>query len=191
MSENEYGQVLEDGTLLFVRMLPGPIERVWAYLTESDKRAKWLAAGETGRQPGDTVEFHFNNEQLTPHDETVPEKYRESGGEVSFTGEVIAVNPPHFLHYSWPERDGGLTEVEFRLSQQGDRVKLELRHKRILHPDDLIGACAGWHVHLDILRDRLSGTTPGPFWSSHTRFETEYGDRLADHVAAMRSSQGR
>lgn len=187
MSENKYGEVLEDGTLLFVRMLPGPIERVWAHLTESDKRAKWLAAGETGRQPGDKVEFHFNNEQLTPHDETIPEKYRESEGEVSFTGEVIACDPPRLLHFSWPDHDGDLTDVEFRLSQQGNQVKLELRHKRIRHPDAFIGTCAGWHVHLDIMEETLSGTPPGPFWKRHTGLETEYGRRCAEHVAAMRS----
>ena len=33
-------------TLTIARLLPGPIERVWAYLTESDLRRKWLAAGE-------------------------------------------------------------------------------------------------------------------------------------------------
>ena len=42
---NDYGMIIEPGTLRIQRLLPGPIERVWAYLTESDKRATWLAAG--------------------------------------------------------------------------------------------------------------------------------------------------
>ena len=36
---NDYGMIIEPGTLRIQRLLPGPIERVWAYLTESDKRA--------------------------------------------------------------------------------------------------------------------------------------------------------
>ena len=31
-----YGALSEPATLTIQRMLPGPIERVWAYLTESD-----------------------------------------------------------------------------------------------------------------------------------------------------------
>ena len=40
-----YGALSEPSTLTIQRMLPGPIERVWAYLTDSDLRRKWLAAG--------------------------------------------------------------------------------------------------------------------------------------------------
>ena len=46
----DFGIVSGAGTVRFERVLPGPVERVWAYLTESDKRAKWLAAGELEEQ---------------------------------------------------------------------------------------------------------------------------------------------
>ena len=39
-----YGVFIEPGTLKIERVLPGPIERVWAYLTDSDLRRQWLAA---------------------------------------------------------------------------------------------------------------------------------------------------
>jgi DNA-binding transcriptional ArsR family regulator len=42
---NDYGVVTEPGTVRLERVLPGPIERVWAYLTESVQRRKWLAVG--------------------------------------------------------------------------------------------------------------------------------------------------
>ena len=42
---NEYGVVLESGAVRFERLLPGPVERVWSYLTESEKRGQWLASG--------------------------------------------------------------------------------------------------------------------------------------------------
>ena len=41
-----YGRLIEPATLKIERLLPGPIERVWAYLTESDLRRQWLASGE-------------------------------------------------------------------------------------------------------------------------------------------------
>lgn len=40
---NEFGVVTEPGTVRFERVLPGPIERVWAYLTESEKRRSYSA----------------------------------------------------------------------------------------------------------------------------------------------------
>jgi uncharacterized protein YndB with AHSA1/START domain len=41
-----YGVLTEPATLKIQRLLPGPIERVWAYLTDSELRRRWLAAGE-------------------------------------------------------------------------------------------------------------------------------------------------
>ncbi len=50
-----YGVLTEPATLTIERLLPGPIERVWAYLTESDLRRQWLAAGEMEMKVGDAV----------------------------------------------------------------------------------------------------------------------------------------
>jgi uncharacterized protein YndB with AHSA1/START domain len=44
-----YGELTEPATLKIQRLLPGPIERVWAYLTEEELRRKWLAAGKMSR----------------------------------------------------------------------------------------------------------------------------------------------
>ena len=40
-----YGARIEPATVRIKRRLPGPVERVWAFLTESDLRRRWLAAG--------------------------------------------------------------------------------------------------------------------------------------------------
>lgn len=40
-----YGVLTEPATLKIQRLLPGPVERIWAYLTESELRRQWLAAG--------------------------------------------------------------------------------------------------------------------------------------------------
>ena len=44
-SVDGYGQLIEPATLKIQRMLPGPAERIWSYLTDSDLRSKWLASG--------------------------------------------------------------------------------------------------------------------------------------------------
>ena len=41
-----FGAVTEPATLTIQRLLPGPVERIWSYLTVSDLRRRWLAAGE-------------------------------------------------------------------------------------------------------------------------------------------------
>src|SRR5437667_10109553 len=60
-----YGALIEPATLKIQRRLPGPIERVWAYLTESDLRRQWLAAGPMEMKVGATFEFVWRNDELT------------------------------------------------------------------------------------------------------------------------------
>ena len=38
-----YGELIEPTTLKIQRLLPGPVERIWAYLTDSELRRKWMA----------------------------------------------------------------------------------------------------------------------------------------------------
>jgi uncharacterized protein YndB with AHSA1/START domain len=41
-AEDEYGAITRPGTFRIERLLPGPIERVWAYMTEPEKRRSGL-----------------------------------------------------------------------------------------------------------------------------------------------------
>ena len=75
---NDYGTITEAGTVRLERLLPGPIERVWAYLTESDKRAKWLAYGDMDLRPGGEMEYIWRNWELALPGETAPEKWRDA-----------------------------------------------------------------------------------------------------------------
>src|SRR2546429_9695009 len=58
-----YGELIEPTTLKIQRLLPGPIERIWAYLTDSDLRSKWLAAGAMEMKVGAPVEFVWRNDE--------------------------------------------------------------------------------------------------------------------------------
>ena len=175
---NDHGNMPEQGTIVFRRRLRGPIERVWAYLTEPDKRARWLAGGTMDLKPGGRVELVFHNNALAPGEDP-PEKYRDMGGEVSFTGRVTRCEPPHVLAYTWAESWGEASEVTFELAHDNDDVILLLTHRRLGdRRDTLLSVAAGWHTHLGILADVLAGVPHKPFWSEHTRREHEYEQRL-------------
>ena len=47
---SEYGVVTEPRTIRMERLLPGPIERVWGYLTDTAERGKWFATGGPSRR---------------------------------------------------------------------------------------------------------------------------------------------
>ena len=59
-----YGELIEPTTLRIQRLLPGPIERIWAYLTDSDLRSKWLAAGAMEMKVSAPVELVWRNSEL-------------------------------------------------------------------------------------------------------------------------------
>lgn len=175
---NQFGTLTANDTLRIERLLPGPIERVWQYLTDSDKRATWLAAGAMQLQVGGSVEHRFRNSELTGHDGIPAPKYASCAGEVPIHGRITACEPPRRLAYTWGEENGECSEVCFDLTPRGDRVQLVVTHSRLTGRDMLISVAAGWHTHLDILVDRLDERTPAGFWPVHERLEAEYSQRL-------------
>jgi uncharacterized protein YndB with AHSA1/START domain len=171
---SEYGVVTQPGTVRIQRALPGPIERVWAYLTESEKRGRWLACGDMEPRVGGQVELRFRNSELSAHRESPPEKYREHACVSSSDGRVTAWEPPRRLGYTW----SGGSEVTFELTPREADVLLVLTHRRLEQRDTMLSVSAGWHAHLDILGDQLAEREPRPFWSTHARLEEEYAARI-------------
>ncbi len=126
LAMSEFGVVTEARTLRIRRVLPGPIERVWAYLTESEKRGRWLAAGPMELRVGGRVELTFRNSGLSAHAEPAPDKYKEYEG-AGFQGRVTRCDPPRVLSYTW----GDHSEVTFELTPEGENVLLVLTHRRL------------------------------------------------------------
>ena len=167
--------LVEPGTVKLERLLPGPVERVWAYITESDKRAKWLCAGEFELRVGGKVRLEFDNNRLST-DQDAPPKYkgREKG---SFVGVVTRLEPKRLLAHTWTW-DSGDTEVTYELTPRGKDVLLTIVHRRVQGRDATASVMGGWDVHTGILADVLNGAEPRPFWKTHTKLETEYGATL-------------
>ena len=167
-----YGVVTEPGTVRIERKLPGPIERVWDHLTNSELRGRWLASGPLEPRLGGSVELNFRHAGLSGEADRAPDKYRDRECHQT-SGHVTAWQPPRLLAYTW----GGESEVTFELTPEQAGILLVVTHRRLPSRDMMLSVSAGWHVHLDILSDQLRDKPPRPFWSNHTRLEAEY-DRL-------------
>jgi uncharacterized protein YndB with AHSA1/START domain len=175
---NEFGVVTGKRSIRFQRVLPGPIERVWAFITESDKRGRWLASGPMELHVGGRVELNFRHADLTPHAETPPEKYRKFEQGVTNHGRITRCDPPRVLSFTWNEDAGSVSEVTFELSARGAEVLLVLTHRRLGDRTAMLSVASGWHAHLGILIEHLNDREPGPFWSTYTRLEEQYQCRL-------------
>ena len=163
--------VIEPGTLKVERLLPGPIERVWAYITESDKRATWLAAGEFDLRVGGRIRLEFNNDKLPGAEK------RQGKGQGRFEGVITRLEPMRLLAHTW-KWDSGDTEVVYELKPRGKDVLLVIVHRRIDGTALPAGVVSGWDVHSGILSDLLNGVDPRPFWATHAKLEKEYAAAL-------------
>lgn len=177
---NNYGTFTETGTIQFERLLPGPAERIWDYLTKSELKAKWLAAGDVEPRVGGKVEFKFKHSDLSKADDTIPEKYKQMEDGTYFEGRVTEWNPPRKLSYTWDEETGEESEVTYELiPKRNGGVLLRLTHRRLGDdPETHISVAAGWHTHLGIFMDKLKGREIKGFWKVHTKMEEIYEQRL-------------
>lgn len=166
-----YGQLTEPATLTMERLLPGPIERVWDYLTRSDLRRQWLAMGEMEPQVGGAVHLTWRNSELSDPPGERPEGF---GEEHSMDAAITVWDPPHRLAFTWGNTGG----VSFDLTAQGDQVRLVLVHSRIADRATRLNVSAGWHAHLDTLAMRLEGRAPTAFWDRWSALKTQYEQRL-------------
>ena len=161
-----YGALSEPATLTIQRMLPGPIERVWAYLTESDLRRKWLASGDMEMKVGAPFEFVWQNDKLSDPPGQRPPGFAE---EHRMQSRITELDPPRKLAFTWQ----GSGDVSFELEPRGKRVLLTVIHRRLPDRATLLKVGPGWHNHLDVLVARATGKKPEPFWD---RWKTPVAD---------------
>ena len=150
----EFGTLLDAHTVRFERLFPGPIERVWAYLTEPDRLRIWLADSTIDLHVGGAIELRFDVDE-------VPAR-RKAGGVNR--GMVTRYDPPHALAYTWCDAADATvdSQVTFELETVGVQVRLVLTHRRL--PARMNASFgSGWHTHLAVLQARLLGEAPPPF----------------------------
>jgi uncharacterized protein YndB with AHSA1/START domain len=167
---NDLGTITEQGTVRLERLLPGPIERVWAYLTESEKRKTWFASGVFDLRVGGKADLHFDHDNISSEPRPAD---RPRGKKSDYPETITRLEPPRLLAYTFGV-SGPDSEVTFELTPRGKDVLLVVTHTRIASRDAAVTFASGWDVHLGILADRLNGVEPRPFWSTHAKVQREY-----------------
>jgi uncharacterized protein YndB with AHSA1/START domain len=165
-----YGALIEPATLKIQRLLPGPIERIWAYLTDSELRRKWLAAGAMDMNVGAPFEFVWRNDELSDPPGKRPDGF---GEEHRMQSRITELEPPKKISFTW----NGSGDVSFELEPRRDKVLLTVIHRRLPDRGTMLRVGPGWHMHLDILVACATGGKPTPFWDGWIRLQKEY-DRL-------------
>ncbi len=164
---SELGKIIDRKTIRFERVVAGPIERVWDYLTRPELIATWLATGEIELRVGGRVEL------------------QTMGGVVR--GVVTRCDPPRALAYTWiadgseamrPAGEDLESILSFELTAHGvDQVVLVLTHRPIW--DGFMGRTgSGWHTILERLGSAMRGEEPAPFMEIFNRVIPDY-ERLA------------
>ena len=167
---NAHGHMIASDTIRFERLLPGPIERVWDYLTDSELRRQWLAAGEMQPAVGSGFTLTWRNSELTDPPGRKPDGF---GDEHRMDSAITVFDPPHRLAFTW---GGG--DVTFALEPQGTQVLLTVTHRGISDRNNLLMIGAGWHMHLNVLEARVGGRESEPFWDGWLRLRGEYDRRI-------------
>jgi uncharacterized protein YndB with AHSA1/START domain len=118
------------------RLLSDPPAVVWGALTEREQLRSWFPCDvivSGGRwEPGAAIHFRFSDQI-----------------ELTLTGEVLEVDEPHALAYTW-----GDDTLRFELSPEGEGTRLVLIDE--LPPESAARNAAGWEQCLD----RLAGVGP-------------------------------
>ncbi|RJE87055.1 SRPBCC domain-containing protein [Paenibacillus sp. 1011MAR3C5] len=105
------------------------IEKLWAAVTDSEKLAKWVL--KNNFKPIVGYQFQFRAE---------PNEYWDG----VIDGEVLVVEPPSRLSYTWAVGDEKHTVV-WTLQELGDgKVNLHLEQTGFSNPHGLAGAKHGW-----------------------------------------------
>src|SRR5450432_1968616 len=119
-----YGTLIEPATLKIQRLLPGPVERIWAYLTDGELRRKWLAAGAMEMKVGSPFELTWRNDELSDPPGARPEGFPE---QHSMQSRITELEPMRKLSIAW--NNSG--DVTFELEPKGKGVLLTVIHRRL------------------------------------------------------------
>lgn len=170
--KHSLGTQTAPATLRVERILPAPVERVWAYLVDPEKRRTWLAGGSMAAAPGGVFELRFQHSELSG--EEAPEHYAAYRKTHIQKSRVVRIEPPKLLTITWGSESDTASEVTFELSPKGDGTQLVLTHRRLPDRKETVSVASGWHAHLEVLDDVLHERKPQGFWTNLSELEAAY-----------------
>jgi len=96
---------------------------------------------------------------------------------------LLAYEPPHRLVFSFGPDPAESSEVEFRLTPEGDakdnKIRFTLTHRKIADINTARNVSNGWHSHLAILQYRAEGKVPPAFWDVWRETKDFYDKRYS------------
>ena len=165
----EHGVLTNRDTVRFERLLPGPIDLVWEYITDRDKLRTWLVDGFVESRVGADISLSQASDELPIRN------------DVLVRGIVTRCEPPRLLAYTWrlappdespaeAEKFDALkqSEVIFELEERGESTLLVLTHRRI-PTNHVPGAGASWHAHLEYLMAHMARRDAKSFFTNYER----------------------
>jgi uncharacterized protein YndB with AHSA1/START domain len=173
---SDYATITAPATVRLERLLPGPIDRVWAFLTEPEKRRRWFAGGAMA-QAGDFSLF-FQHRNIT--DEPGPERFKTAIEGFESPCRMVRWEPPRALAFDWlnaPHAEGEAPTsslVTWELFEKGDKVLFVITHSNLPNRTEMIDVSGGWHAHTDILEAVVLGVKAKPFWANIEALEKHY-----------------
>jgi len=134
------GEIVAESAVRFVRVLDAPAEKIWNFLTQSNRLPEWYGEGVIEPREGGKVSL--------------------MGGHIR--GVVTVWRPEKFLGYTWNVISPGeevsrfpISYLEFSL----DGSRLTLIHRPI--PQAMQNqTMMGWHTMLDLVAAGLRGEFP-------------------------------
>lgn len=157
----------ESWTLLLVRDLRHPPDRVWEALTDPAQLAEWAPFD------ADRNLASVGPVELTAAGAPTP--------QIS-TGTVKLAEPPSLLEYNWGGQD-----LRWELTPLGQGTRLTLWHN--IDRRYIAWGAAGWHVCFDVLDRLLAGTPLGRLVGADARQLASW-QRLAAEYAMQFAADG-
>jgi len=143
----DLGEMFRAPGVRFWRRLPGPIERVWAHLTDPGKLSGWYDAGSRIEpREGGAVVLNSGHIKGVVTQWRPPVKFAHTWN-VFGPGESISAYPESYL--------------TLELTMEGGNVGLTLTHLPVLERFEGQNAM-GWATFLDILDDTLAAREVRP-----------------------------
>lgn len=126
--------------LSFDEFIPHPPDAVWAQLTDAEAIADWLMQTD-GFEPAVGARFRLKTEHLSPDGWVV--------------AEILELDPPRRMVWSWAGSDGLASTVTFELTPDGAGTRLKLTHTGEADPGVADILRNGWPGRIDLIRRSL------------------------------------
>jgi uncharacterized protein YndB with AHSA1/START domain len=161
----DLGEMFRAPGVRFWRRLPGPIERVWAHLTEPAKLGGWYDAGsKIEPREGGAVLLNGGHIKGVVTQWRPPVKFAHTWN-VFGPGESVSAYPESYL--------------TLELAMEGGNVGLTLTHLPVLERFEAQNAM-GWATFLDILDDTMAAREVRPRRAYMEKNAALYGVDLAN-----------